>query len=292
MSKKITLEQANELLKLLQVEAAVVSNTDDDPADEDVDLQKIVQSVPIPDAEFQEAQLRAKIEDDIRSQVTGQFLGKLRSKVSQTFGVKRTELESLDIEEILNLGKSSHESAFNKTQKEWLDDRQRLIEQVEKEKETLVGEYEQKLREKDNMFVLRDKKERCIQLLNSIPRVGGNVAAQAEALLKHMEENFSTAYDADKKAIPLFRKDDPTKPLFEGKKVLSDEDVAKRYADEMGWLASGTQHVKPSDVANNSGIKTGVQTQSSPQTTAKLPDNIPEEMKQAFEKIEALKEAE
>jgi len=279
---KINLEQANQLLSLLKVEAVVVEGNDENPADNDVDVQKLIKSIPEADEDFIREKLRAEIEEDVKSKNTGKWINSLRSKVAQTFGMKTSELSNLQLEEILALAKDSTRGNVDKAQKDWLSDREKLIAEQEAEMERLRGQYEAQLRDSEHKYLRRDMRDRFISLLNNMPRNGGDLNAQAEALLAAAERNYTTKYDAEKGRVGLFTKGDEPSPVFRGKKIFSDEDFAQEFAESMAWIRKDNRNVPPVAPKSEQQVGGGIQFNSN----RHIPDNIPDRVKQTLLRLQ------
>lgn len=287
---KINLEQANELLHLLGVAAAVVDNTDDNPADADVDVQGLIKGIKEPNEDFIREKLRAEIEDKIKTQNTGKWINSLRSKVAQTFGIKTSSLSDLSLEEILTMAKESTKGNVDKAQQDWLNDREKLIGEHDAEVEKLKGEYERQLRDAHTQYVRRDMRDRFISVLNNMPRTGGDLNAQAEALLAAAEKQFTLKYDEEKGRVGLFTKGDEPAPVFKGKKILSDEDFAEEFAEKMGWKRTDNRGIPP--VPKNDSQQEVPPSFGGVAPKKHIPDNIPEHARRTLERLNSEIEAE
>lgn len=276
---KINMEQANQLLNLLKVAAVVVEDSEEMPSDKDVNVQDLIKGIEEPNEDFIREKLRAEIEDSIKTKNTGKWINSLRSKVAQTFGLKTAELSDLSLEDILALAKNSTKVNVDKAQQDWLNDREKLNSEHENELEKLRGDYERRLRDSHEQYVRRDKKDRFISILQNMPRVGGDINMQAEALLAAIERQYVTKFDETKGRVNVFTKEEEPSPIFRGKKIYSDEDFADEFAQSMGWKRTDNRGVPPKE----ENKETPKFNQNS--SKVNIPDNVPEHVKRTLARI-------
>lgn len=277
---KINLEQANELLNLLGVAAAVVDGSAENPAQDDVNIQELIKNIPEPNEDFIREKLRADIEEKVKAQNTGKWINSLRSKVAQTFGIKTASLADLSLEEILSMAKDSTKGNVDKAQQDWLNDREKLITEHDADTEKLKGNYERQLREAHTQYVRRDMRDRFLSILNNMPRTGGDLKTQTEALLAAAERQYTIKYDEEKGQVGLFTKDEAASPVFRGKKILSDNDFAEEFAAQMGWKRTDNRGLPPAQKEESKPFnEEPLYTQNS------IPDNIPEHTKRTLERL-------
>lgn len=242
MAHTLNLTQAAELLTLLGVEGVAVAAD----ANEDVDIDNIANSVQMSPAT--KALLQKEIEAEIKAAADGKWLGALRSKIGQRFGVKTSSLSELTIEEMLDMAKGNVEGAFTASQKQMLEDRQKLIDDYENEKQNLISLHSKELAESNAKYIRRDMMQRCVQMLNGIPQTQGDITKKADALLAYIERNYSLGYDDANGSINISDKNDATRPVLQGKSVLTDAMIADNYATEMGWKVADTRNTPPASI--------------------------------------------
>ena len=242
MAHTLNLTDATELLTLLGVEGVVVAAD----ANEDVDIDNIANSVQMSPAT--KALLQKEIEAEIKAAADGKWLGALRSKIGQRFGVKTSSLSELTIEEMLDMAKGNVEGAFTASQKQMLEDRQKLIDDYENEKQNLISLHSKELAESNAKYIRRDMMQRCVQMLNGIPQTQGDITKKADALLAYIERNYSLGYDDANGSINISDKNDATRPVLQGKSVLTDAMIADNYATEMGWKVADTRNTPPASI--------------------------------------------
>lgn len=242
MAVKLNLQQATELLSLLGVGAVVEAEANDE-----VDINELYDTLPIPDAK--RIALRNDIEAEVKASADGRWLGALRSKLAQRFGVKTSSLSDLTIEEMLDAAKANIDNTYSASQKQMVEDRQSLINDYEAEKQAMISQHEKALADSNAKYIRRDMMQRCVQMLNGIPQSNGDITKKADALLAYIERNYGTNYDDKNGTILISDKSDPTKLILNGKAIMTDDIIADNYASEMGWKVTDTRNTPPSAAA-------------------------------------------
>lgn len=254
MSTKLSVEQATELFKKMEMEVVVVADSEE--ADKTPDIDTMAK------AAFSE--MEAKITDAIgadlkaeaRKEESGKQLGSLRRVLKRNYGVEEKEIAEMSMEDMIKFVKDK--TATNKSDAD--GDLMKRYEDLQREHESkyesLRSEFERQLSEKDQMFAMRDIEERTLNLVNTIPRVGGDPVRQAKAIVQELQSKYVLKLN-DNKEIELYDKSNPEKKVFDGKNVVTDKYAVDKYLTEIGVRATDTRNINPKDVMD--GKKTPVQ---------------------------------
>ncbi len=244
--RKISLEQANELLK--EWVGDVVAVADSKEADKDIDIEAIA-------TEAKEAiQSNATVDPAIVSaevsKETGKLLGTLRSQLAKVMGGTQRDYigsddKPLTIQEMVNLAKSKFDERTGTQAQQWEQERQQLIEEHEAALEKTKAEYEAIVATEKNKYVERDISAATLSMLEKIPRKGGDLADDADTLLYKARQQYDIKYDEAKKELQFFEKGG-NKPAS-----VKPADFAKQWIEKSGRLATDTRHIAPKDIKNN-----------------------------------------
>lgn len=251
MSTKLSIEQASELFKKMEMEVVVVADSEE--ADKTPDLDAMSK------AAFSE--MEAKITDTIgadlkaeaRKEESGKQLGSLRRVLKRNYGVDEKEIAEMSMEDMIKFVKDK--TTTNKTDADGdLMKRYEALQQEHESKyESLKSEYEKQLADKDQMFAMRDIEERTLNLVNNIPRVGGDPVRQAKAIVQELQSKYVLKLN-DNKEIELYDKTNPEKKVFDGKNVVTDKYAVDKYLTEIGVRATDTRNITPKDVLDGKKV--------------------------------------
>lgn len=245
--QKISIEQANELLSQIGVDAAVVADNADD-----VNMDELTDSA----LEKVKSTVRPDVEKEVREAATSEFTGKfhnsLRSVAVRVFNIPRRELADMDADAILAKCKESMASKANDN--DWAKEKEEIVQAYEKQIQDWEAKYNTDLAAKDAMFIERDIDAVCLSIVEKLPRKGGDLKEQAEMLKYRMRQNYDVRINNGN--IELYTKDG--QPAKEGNKAVKVDDYAKNWAEKAGILVSDTRHITPAEARNNPNVEAGI----------------------------------
>ena len=241
---KISIEQANKLFSALPGGVVVVG--DEYEADSNTDVTTIGNQIIEALEEAVRPSLTEQVKPTLEAGFTGRYLGALRSAAQRVFNVHKRELEDMSIEQVLAKCKTAvdalHIQEQETKEQEWNTQLQQGNEVLQKLKDS----YEQQLSTERNKYTQRDIAARCAQLLQNMPRKGGDLQEQADMLRYKMAAAYELQYNEGKAQLEFYKDGKPV--LNEKNEPLTDETFAQLWATKAGILVSDTRHIKPADV--------------------------------------------
>lgn len=242
---KISFEQANELLSGVLGNVQVVAND----ADKDVDVNALSTEMETSMKAILKPSIENELKDTIEASLVGKSLGSLRAVAQRTFSIPRGDLDGLEIPEIVAKIKETLDSRFTQTDSERNSKYEETVRKYEQDIENMKLEHDKAIQTERDKYVLRDISGRCMSLLESIPRKGGDLQEQADLLRFKMQSQYETKYNEETKRIEFYK--DGNLVLNDKQKPLTDEDFAKSWAEKAGILTNDTRHVVPSTVTKD-----------------------------------------
>jgi hypothetical protein len=255
MSTKLSVEQATELFKKMEMEVVVVA--DEEEADKAPDIDNMAK------AAFSE--IEAKIENEKGAELkaagaaaeSGKQMGILRAALKRTFGFEEKEIAELSTVDMMKLVKEK--SSANKADAD--NDLMKRLEDLQKDLEAKDTDWQKKYEGREaelmDQFTSRDIKDRVFGLVNSIPRIAGDPQVQADAIYQELKNKFHLKIN-DNKEIELWDKANPEKKAFDGKNVMTDKYAVDKYLTQIGVKAVDTSKIKPIDVVNQKPTGAGI----------------------------------
>lgn len=241
---KISIEQANKLFSALPGGVVVVG--DEYEADSNTDVTTIGNQIIEALEEAIRPSLTEQVKPTLEAGFTGRYLGALRSAAQRVFNVHKRELEDMSIEQVLAKCKTAidalHTQAQEAKEQEW----NAQLQQGNEALQQLKDSYEQQLGAERNRYTQRDIAARCAQLLQNMPRKGGDLQEQADMLRYKMAAAYELQYNEEKAQLEFYKDGKPV--LNEKNEPLTDETFAQLWAAKAGILVSDTRHIKPADV--------------------------------------------
>lgn len=241
---KITIAQAQQLLKDLNADVEVVADEKD--ANKDVNLTEIAEAATEAVKEAVTPDIEAELTEKLETAGTGKVMGLLRQHATKTFGIPQKDIKDKDLKDILELIKSKSE-ADDKT-KDFEAEKQKLIDDYEEQLETLRTEKETEVSAERKKYVDRDISAYFVNLASKTNRKDGDLNEHAELLETKFRKQYEIEWDEAKKA-PVFKKDGQ---VVKGanNKSFDPEVEANSILERVGLLAKDTRHIVPSDVNN------------------------------------------
>lgn len=250
--EKITIAQAQQLLKDLNVAVEVVA--DDKDGDKDVNLAVLKDAATDGIKDEITPDIEAELTEKLENAGTGKVMGLLRQHATKTFGIPQKDIKDKDLKEILELVKTKAQGD-DKT-KDYETEKQELINSYEEQIEALKSEKETEVSAERKKYIDRDISAYFVGLASKLPRKEGDLNEHAELLETKFRKQYELEWDDTKKA-PVFKINGA--PAKTGTKAFDPEIEGKSIFEKVGLLAKDTRDITPADVHNpNADKKTTV----------------------------------
>lgn len=240
---KITIAQAQELFKELNVAAEVVA--DEKEADKDIDLTSITDGAK----ESIKDEIRPDIEAGIIEKIDKASLGKsldlVRQQIRQVFGIPRKDLDKLNEREMIELIKSQYTP--DDKSKDFEAEKQELINDYESQIEALKTEKETEVSAEKKKYIDRDINAYFVDLASKLNRKEGDLKEHAELLETKFRKQYEIEWD-ETKGVPVFKQNGA--PAKTGTKAFDPQVEASSILEKVGILAKDTRHINPADITN------------------------------------------
>lgn len=252
---KLTLEQALSLLKAL---GAPVVEIVSDPAaaSPEFNADEAVRSVDTARKPIIRSQIEDEVRDTIAKSASGRTAGTFKSALAREFGVTRDELDKFDSGKEGDMVKAlmakwTEANPSKDADAESL--RQQMQSLADAHKTALDAQkasYEAKISEVNAKFIGRDIDELLAGHIKAIPRVGGDESAQAKMLRAHLEGLYHLEYNPATKKVELRDKEKHERIVMNeaGTQILSVDQVAKSFLENLGVAAKDTSKITPTSV--------------------------------------------
>jgi len=231
---------------------------DNQQADSDVDTDALITTVN----DNISTSLRPSLEEQMKPLIEGNYLGRftgtMRAAMYRIFSIPRKELDSLNIEQMVAKCKQMVDAQISQNEAERQQAAETAINGYEAQLQQIKDNYETMLAAERGKQVQRDIAARCLSLLERLPRIGGDIAEQAEMLRYKMQSAYDIRYNEADRRLEFYKED---KPVFtDSNQPLSDENFARMWAEKTGILVNDTRHISPADVkaGHSSGYGSGV----------------------------------
>lgn len=239
---RISLEQANELLKkYLDVEVV------EGDGDKDVDIEALGETITTNVTEDVRPAIEAELKDTLHQSATGRAAGATSSALARVFGMKKKDLEGLDVEGAAKKVKEYVDANNTNSGNDWQTERETLIREHEEELERVVSEKETVISDWQNKYTERDIQAAALSITGKIPRKQGDLNDHADVLLYKARQKYDVKYNEKTKSFDLYEKGTET-PAKDNGKAIKVEDFARTVFDTLGIIEKDTRNVKPSDV--------------------------------------------
>lgn len=241
---KLSIEQANKLLSALVNDVAVVAN--DAEADADVNLDHVATQL----TDKISTALRPKIEEeskaDFEQNFVGRYSGALRSAAQRVFDVHKRELEDMNFEEVLAKCKAANEANYKQQEAERITQLETTISEYEAQLEQIKNNYETQLMQERGKYAQQAIADRCINMIQQLPRKGGDLQEQAEMLRDRMQKVYEVRYNEETKQLEFYKEGEPA--VSDNNEPVTDESFARTWAERAGILVHDTRHLSPAAV--------------------------------------------
>lgn len=248
---KLSIEQANKLLKKLGADAVVVE--DEAQVTPDIDIDEVSTSIEEGIATSITPALEAKANESATSIQAAKF-GRMEAKnIANVFGINPKELEGLPHAKMLEKAKA----IVSKSPEENNEEATRRIAEMEEDYKTKLEEATTERDTYKDKYIGGHVNSKLQSVIETIPRKGGKIDAQVASFKGYLQSRVGNIqYDENADAI-AFTKDG--KPVFKGNKPYDLSELAKQWADDNGISVTDTRHVPPPSQPGGIPVKTGGQ---------------------------------
>lgn len=246
MSQKITSAQALELLKAAGAPVAEIVASDAD-ATADFNTDTALAAIDASRTAIIKAQIEPTMRTEITSAVAGKSAGALRSVIARKTGIKRSDLEGLNEEEMIEKALGYYTTTFGKDTEDLRNQMTALTAEHAKTLAAKEEDWGKKLKAAEDKFTERDIDDLLTAIVKTIPRTGGNETLQAQQLKQYIRNQYTLHYDGDKRSVGLREKSNPEAPVFNDTKTKEKgvDELARKFFEDLGILATDTRHVDP-----------------------------------------------
>jgi hypothetical protein len=250
--RKLSLEQANELLALLGLQDVdVVASLED--GEEPLNVQEIAETL-------KPAQPEPFDKGELLSQHTGKLMGSIYSEAARAFGIKRSDLEGLKEKDLFPKLKQIVDSRYSPVEQNLRAELEAAIKERDELEDKLRGEYQSEIESIHSQYEEKDILNKFLSTYNSIPVKGGDLSQLAEMALMKAKSSYNVRWNKDRGEVEFYEKGDDTKRALSGKDVLDAKAFIANFNKIIGNEATGTQHIEPANVLNNKNLTVGVAT--------------------------------
>lgn len=282
---KFSIEQASKLLKELGVDAQVVG-TDDKGVDKDLNVEDIITKAKEEITTDARSDIETELRDKITSEAVGRQIGKLRSVLARTYGIKTADLKDLEVEDAVKLSKEIYDKNKGAQINDFEEERQKLINDYEEQLETqkanfeerensLKADHEAAISAANDKYIQRDIDSHFLKLAKAHPTKGGDLEEQAKMLKIRAKESYDLQYD-EKAGKVVFLDKDKKKPVAD----FDESNFAKESYEKWGILATDTRHIDPKSLPKQPG-----QQQIQTQPVGKINPNMANNAKSFYETL-------
>ena len=240
---KLSIEQVNEYLRTLGVDAEVV--TDEKDIAKDFKADELVQTTNDTIKEVVRADIEAETIDAKLPAEIGKTMGTLRSAIARAFGGTNKEYEGMEIKDIVAKAKEKYNEVNGRVQNDWEQEKASMVEEHEKLIEALKTEYDDKLAESNNKYIQRDIDAYFLTLAQSQAVKSGDITEHADTLQYKARKQYDVKWNDEKKVVEFWK---DGRVAMNGNKPIDHKEFAKDIFTKNGVLATGTQHLSPKDV--------------------------------------------
>jgi hypothetical protein len=257
MSIKLSKETAVELLTRLGVEdVELVDNADE--ADKTVDYDGIVAKlIPEVDPNAQTVDVQKEVDAAI-----GRQMGSIYSLAAKTFGLKRSEVDSLKPDELLAKLKTTAEGRFTQTESALRQELEEKINSHNEDLEKINADWEVKFSSEREKFIERDIVDYYRKEYSNIPKKGGDLDLLAETALSRARMKYDVKWNEAAKKPEYFEKGIPDKRVLVGKSELDTKTFLTEFNKGLGNEATDTSHIVPSQIRNDPNAPAGIHQQT------------------------------
>lgn len=240
---KVTAQKAIELLAELGVDAVLVEE------DSQVDIN--IDDVTAQAVKYLQPQIEPALRERIEGEIGAKNNGTLLSAIQSVWGIPKKEIDGKNYKEIVSYMKERSDNSTDKD--EWKKKYEEAVrdyeEQIEAANNTWQSKYDTDIAGERKKYIDRDINTAFISLVEKMPRKGGDIAEQADALRYKVEKNgYELKYE------------NGTLEFWKDNKKIKHEEVINPIAEKLFPIATDTRHVNPLDVkaGRDTGVDAGV----------------------------------
>lgn len=245
---KLSREQAQKLLEKLLPDVQVVEDSTTE------DLDAITQQLTDKIVDDHKPAIEQAALQTAKQSVAGEMGEMQRKQIMKQFGITdKNLLKDLTFEQMIAKGKE----IFAEASKLDVNQHNAKITELTEQMQALQEQHEQALTkansEWETKFNHRDVTAQWQEILNKLPRKGGDLTQQAKMLHQAAMAEYQVKYNSEKKRNEFFK--DNQVALQDGK-IMEDVKFAEQWAKDIGILADSTSHINPSTVAGTTQTAT------------------------------------
>ena len=258
---KISLKQANELLKEIGADVEVV---EDDQAEKDTDITAQAENIHNGIKELVRPDIEAEIVDKTDKASVGKALDVTRQQITKQLGIPRSQLKGLSEAEMIALVKEKTSGNKDDNADAWAQEKQDIIDNYEEQLENQKTDYQTRIDDANKKYTQKNIDDYFIELANKHPRKGGELKDHASYLKYKAEQDFDIVWN-EEKGVPDFLKDNI--PAKSGNKAFDPDAWTKTTFEHMGVLATDTRHVTPSEIDEKGKSQKEIDRRNTPTNT-------------------------
>lgn len=230
---KLSIEQANKLLSALVNDVEVVAN--DAEADATANLDNIATELTDKISNALRPTIIEESKADYEQNFLGRYSGALRSAAQRVFNVHKRELEDMNIEQLLAKCKEAMDASHTEA-----------TQQYETELQQIKTNYESQLSQERSKYTQQAITDRCLNMIQQLPRKGGDAEEQAEMLRYGMQKVYEVRYNEQTKRLEFYKEGQPA--IGEQNEPITDETFARTWAERAGILVHDNRHLSPAEI--------------------------------------------
>lgn len=236
--KKISLEQANALLKNLGQAVQVVAS--DEGVDTELDIEAFSEEAEQAIINANMPSIKQTLTDEISSAKQAEIGAMERRSAAKFLGVKQSDLKDKNLSELFQMVADNASKKGDDTANDYTERIQRMQEDFDSQK----TEWEGQLAAAHRKYLDRDIDSKLAGYIEKVPRIGGKLETQRAAFKSWLNSNYGDI-DYEEATGKLSLKKEG-KLVFNDKNKEHDIDaLAKQWADEAGISVTDNRHQRP-----------------------------------------------
>lgn len=229
---QVSQKQLIEYLKELDANVEIVE--DDNP---DFDGEALSSSIK----EYFTPDIKMSVSKDIESDLHGSWINSFRTLAQRKLSIPIKDLKDKKMDEMMEIIKSNVSATGDKEAQDWKAKYEQLVSdsntQAEEIENNWKNKYDTDIAAANKKYIDRDINDGFVKLTEAIPRTGGNLIEQADAL----------RYKVEKAGYEVKIGNDGLEFWKDNRKHKLNE-VIDPIAANIFPKANSTAHIKPSDV--------------------------------------------
>lgn len=247
--RKLTQKQLMELLTSIGVEDVEVVG--DDAADNNINLQEIIQAIDGNRKPIISQQVLAEKEQELNKSISGKLHNAYRSALSKKLGVDPNMIAGKDAAEAIELAMAHFKSTLGDENKSSAEQLQKVMDahaaELKKLQDSSKAEVTQ-LQEKLSSYAINRILAAKYGGVKNIPDNLDREVLQGD-FINHLKNNFHIAISADEKDIELYDKNNPTQRVLNETMTqqMKVEDLMQKYHAPRGQWVTNAANINPAE---------------------------------------------